>query len=77
MKIYECRDCKTEYEWSTGQPGRPPVRCADCREKVQQRKVAKVAEVETRLRGKARAERLELMLKAQGVHPSQHLDKFE
>lgn len=77
MKTYECRDCKAEFGWWTGQPGRPPVRCEACRAALKQVKEKKAVEVKTKLTPQEQVEQLELMLKSRNLHISQHRDKYE
>jgi hypothetical protein len=76
VKDYTCRDCGSEFQWGTGKPGRPPVRCESCRE-AQQKKKENPTRVKTTLNSIERVDRLEAMLRSRGLHPSQNQDKFE
>jgi DNA-directed RNA polymerase subunit RPC12/RpoP len=75
MKKYKCRDCKKEFSHDIQGPGRPPVRCPECREL--NAKTHKTVEVRVKLNSTEIVDRLEANLKASGLHISQHRKDWE
>lgn len=75
MKKYECRDCHKEFTYEAQGPGRPPVRCPECRELGTKPK--SLVEVREKLNSIEIVDRLEANLKASGLHISQWRDKYE
>lgn len=73
MKVDTCRDCGTKIGRWYGQPGRPPVRCEPCREKLKKDTV----KVKIKLTPQEQVERLENNLKASGLHISQNREDEE
>lgn len=76
IKEYQCRECGNTFSWNTDKPGRPAVRCENCREIARRKKEQRIIEVKAKLSPAEVVERLEFNLKAAGLHISQHPDKY-
>jgi len=72
MKKHECRDCQQEF--TVDGPGRPHSRCPECRDKEE---LKATEAIRPSITGKELVDRLELNLKAAGLHISQWRDKYE
>lgn len=70
---YNCRDCGEEFQHD--KPNRPPVRCAACREK--QKPTGTTVPVKTKLNSIEMVDQLELHLRANNSHISQHRKDWE
>lgn len=71
-----CKLCSKDWE-RPNQRGRTPTICPTCKEKIYGVKPANTPDVRKPLVGKARTERLEMMLRANNVHIQQHMKDDE